>query len=202
VLILPQRNPVYLAKEIATLDRLSGGRVDLGVGIGWQREEFAACGADWPERGKRADEYLALLRALWCDDPARFSGRFWQLAECSQLPGPRQRPLPVHVAGESDAALQRAARFGQGWLGYLPVAAVRERIAALERALAQQTRARGELEVTIVPLEQPTTLDALERLRDAGAQRVAAIAVGLGSAALERQLDELAERLVEPARTL
>ena len=203
VLILPQRNPVYLAKEVATLDRLSRGRVDLGVGIGWQREEFAACGAAWEERGGRADEYLELLRALWCDSPARFEGRFWQLPECRQLPAPIQSPHPpLHVAGESDAALRRAARFGQGWLGYLAVERARERIATLESLLRKHGRSRGELEVTIVPLEQPTTLDAVKRLRDAGAQRVAAIAVGLGRAELARQLDALAEELVEPARSL
>jgi probable F420-dependent oxidoreductase len=201
VLILPQRNPVYLAKEIATLDRLSRGRVDLGVGIGWQREEFAACGVDWEARGRRADEYLEVLRALWCDDPASFQGRFWQLPDCRQVPGPVQRPHPpLHVGGESDAALRRAARYAQGWLGYLPVAAARERIARLEGLLAEGERKRGEVEVTIVPLEQPTTLDAVKRLRDAGAQRVAAIAVGAGN--LERELDALAEQLVVPARAL
>jgi probable F420-dependent oxidoreductase len=203
VLILPQRNPVYLAKEIATLDRLSRGRVDLGVGIGWQREEFAACGAPWEERGRRADEFLDLLRVLWCDSPARFEGRFWRLPECRQLPPPVQRPHPpLHVAGESDAALRRAARRGQGWLGYLAVARAPERIAALEAQLREFGRARAGFEVTIVPLEQPTTLDAVKRLRDAGAQRVAAIAVGLGRAELERQLDALAEQLVEPAHSL
>jgi len=202
VLILPQRNPVYLAKEVATLDRLSRGRVDLGVGIGWQREEFAACGVDWAGRGRRADEYLELLRALWCEDPARFNGRFWQLPDCRQVPGPVQRPHPpLHVAGESDAALRRAARSGQGWLGYLPIAAARERVALLERLLAERGRERSAFEVSVVPLEQPTTLDAVKRLRDAGAQRVAAIAVGLG-AALEAQLDALAEALVVPAASL
>jgi probable F420-dependent oxidoreductase len=201
VLILPQRNPVYLAKEIATLDRLSRGRIDLGVGIGWQREEFAACGVDWEARGRRADEYLQVLRALWCDDPARFEGRFWQLPDCRQVPGPVQRPHPpLHIGGESDAALRRAARHGQGWLGYLPVAAARERIARLERLLAEHERERSEFEVTLVPLEQPTTLDAVKRLRDAGAQRVAAIAVGAGN--LESELDALAEQLVVPTRGL
>jgi probable F420-dependent oxidoreductase len=203
VLILPQRNPVYLAKEVATLDRLSAGRVELGVGIGWQREEFAACGADWAERGRRADEYLELMRALWSGAPARFAGRFWQLPECRQDPPPLQRPhLPLHVAGESDAALARAARSGQGWLGYLALDRARERIGSLERLLRERGRPRSELEVTIVPLEQPTTLETVKRLRDAGAQRVAAIAVGLGTTALERQLDALAEQLVEPARSL
>jgi probable F420-dependent oxidoreductase len=203
VCILPQRNPVYLAKEIATLDRLSRGRVDLGVGIGWQREEFAACGAPWEERGRRADEYLALLRALWCESPACFDGRYWQLPECRQLPAPLQKPHPpLHVAGESDAALRRAARFGQGWLGYLTVDRARERIDRLGTLLREHGRARHDLEVTIVPLEQPTTLDTIKRLRDAGAQRVAAIAVGLGRTELDRQLDALAELLVEPAREL
>jgi probable F420-dependent oxidoreductase len=203
VCILPQRNPVYLAKEVATLDRLSGGRLDLGVGIGWQREEFAACGAPFAKRGERADEYLELLRALWCDSPARFDGRYWQLPACRQLPAPLQRPHPpLHVAGESDAALRRAARLGQGWLGYLPVARAEERIAKLDALLCERGRARSGFDVTIVPLEQPTTLDAVKRLRDAGARRVAAIAVGLGGGELERQLDALAERLVEPSRAL
>jgi probable F420-dependent oxidoreductase len=203
VLILPQRNPVYLAKEVATLDRLSGGRVDLGLGIGWQREEFAACGVDWSARGARTDEYLELMRALWSGAAVRFEGRTWRLPECRQLPAPLQRPHPpLHVAGESDAALERAARCGQGWLGYLALERARERIGSLERLLRERGRLRSELEVTIVPLEQPTTLETVKRLRDAGAQRVAAIAVGLGASQLERQLDALAEQLVEPARAL
>src|SRR5579884_1461115 len=83
MLLLPQRNPVYTAKETSTLDWLSGGRLDLGVGVGWLREEFDALQAPWPERGARTDEYLQVLHSLWCDDRPAFSGRFYELPACT-----------------------------------------------------------------------------------------------------------------------
>jgi probable F420-dependent oxidoreductase len=203
VCVLAQRSPVYVAKEVATLDRLSGGRVDLGIGIGWQREELEACGVPWKARGRRTDEYVELMRRLWCDEVAQLDGEFWRLPPCRMRPRPQQRPHPpIHIAGESDAALARAARLGQGWLGYLEVAAARERIARLEQLLAERGRARAGLEVTVVPLGQPLELEAVKRLREAGADRVAAIAVGLDARALAPSLDALAEQVVEPARGL
>lgn len=201
VCVLTQRNPVYLAKEVATLDRLSNGRVDLGLGIGWQRDELAACGVAWERRGARADEYIELMRTLWAGEHARFDGEFWSLPECRQRPRPLQQPHPpLHVGGESDAALRRAARLGQGWIGYLDPQAARERIAALQREARQQGRKPAELEITIVPLSQPVALDAVKSLRDAGATQVAAIAAG--AAEPEPLLDALAEALVVPARDL
>src|SRR3954469_160234 len=77
--LLPQRNPVYTAKEVASLDYLSGGRVDFGVGVGWLREEFEALNVSWPERGRRTDEYLEILRTLWCDEVSSYDGHFHRL---------------------------------------------------------------------------------------------------------------------------
>ena len=115
MILLPQRNPVYTAKEVSTLDWLSRGRVDLGVGVGWLEEEFEAVNVPWPERGARTDEYLGVLATLWTDDPSGFSGDFYSLPPCSMFPKPVQPGgPPIHIGGESDAALRRAARC-DGW---------------------------------------------------------------------------------------
>ncbi|MFT5393086.1 MAG: putative F420-dependent oxidoreductase [Gammaproteobacteria bacterium] len=116
--ILPQANPVYTAKEYATLDFISGGRIDMGVGVGWSWEEFEACGVPWPERGARCDEYLEVMRTLWTDERSSFKGRFYNLPECIMYPKPVQTPtLPVTVGGHSNGALRRAAKYGAGWYG-------------------------------------------------------------------------------------
>ena len=116
MVLLPQRNPVYTAKEVATLDWLSAGRIDLGVGVGWLEEEFEALNVPWPRRGARTDEYLEILRTLWCDDPSSFDGHTYRLPPCRMFPKPVQDPHPpIHIGGESDAALSRVARLAQGW---------------------------------------------------------------------------------------
>ena len=86
MVLLPQRNPVYTAKEVSTLDWLSNGRVDLGVGVGWLEEEFNAVNVSWPQRGKRTDEYLEVLNTLWCDDRSAYEGEFYSLNECRDVP--------------------------------------------------------------------------------------------------------------------
>jgi len=203
VCILPQRSPLYLAKDVATLDRLSGGRVDLGLGVGWQREEFLACNVPWERRGPRTDEYIDVLKRLWSGRRVEFDGEFWKLPPCNQRPEPVQQPHPpLHIAGESDAALRRAARVGQGWLGYLPVDRVSDRLERLEDFLAQHGRSRDSLRITIIPLEEEVTLDKVKRLRDLGVDCVHTFAIALRPEERERQLDRLAEEIVEPARGL
>jgi probable F420-dependent oxidoreductase len=175
--LLPQRNPVYSAKEVATVDWLSGGRVDLGVGVGWLREEFDALGVPWPRRGARTDEYLEVLRTLWCDDPSSFSGEFYELAPCNQHPKPVQTPHPpIHVGGESDAALRRVARRGQGWHtfnrapGDLP-----DVLARLGRFMEEEGRSLADVRVTVCPYFQPLDPDITERYAEAGADAVSAM---------------------------
>jgi len=107
---------VLTAKQVATLDVLSGGRVVLAVGVGWLREEFDALGVPFDRRGRRTDEYLAICRALWTDDVASYEGTLARLLPVRSGPKPRQRPHPpIWVAGNSAAARRRAARLGQGW---------------------------------------------------------------------------------------
>ena len=116
MLLLPQRNPVYVAKEVASLDWLSGGRVDLGIGVGWLKEEFDALNVPWAQRGRRTDEYLGVLRTLWMDNPSAFHGETFDLPTCEMFPKPVQQPHPpIHIGGETPAALRRAAWLGQGW---------------------------------------------------------------------------------------
>jgi probable F420-dependent oxidoreductase len=115
MLILPEHNPVVLAKRLATVDVLSGGRLLAGVGVGWLREEYAAVGVPFEGRGARADEYLAAMRALWTSWPASFAGRSVSFDDVHLLPRPvRQTGVPIVVGGHSAASVRRAARFGDG----------------------------------------------------------------------------------------
>ena len=115
VLILPQRNPVVLAKELATLDVLSAGRALLGIGVGWLEEEFEAVGVPFAGRAARTDEAVAALRVLWSEERATFAGRFSNFRDCIVRPQPVGGTIPVHVGGHSDAAARRAGRLGDGF---------------------------------------------------------------------------------------
>jgi probable F420-dependent oxidoreductase len=117
VMIVPYRNPVLTAKALATIDVLSKGRVTLGVGVGWMREEFEALGApEFDRRGAVTDEYLRIFKTLWTESPASFSGRFYRFGALTCSPQPVQKPHPpIWVGGHSKAALRRAARLGDGW---------------------------------------------------------------------------------------
>jgi probable F420-dependent oxidoreductase len=117
-LVLPCYQPVPLAKQLATLDVLSGGRLDVGVCLGWSRDEYTAAGVPWAGRGARFEEYLAALIATWRGNSTSFSGQYVTLPPAGVLPEPVQRPHPpLLIGGYSDIALRRAARFGQGYLG-------------------------------------------------------------------------------------
>lgn len=117
VLVVPYRNPVVTAKQLATIDVLSGGRLIVGVGVGWWPEEFQALAAPpFAERGAVTDEYLRLMRALWTEDLPRFEGKYYRVADVTMLPKPVQRPHPpIWVGGHTEPALRRAAQLGDAW---------------------------------------------------------------------------------------
>jgi probable F420-dependent oxidoreductase len=150
-LLLPEHNPVVSAKQAATLDVLSGGRLTLGVGIGWSAEEFAALGIPFARRGRRTEEYVAAMRTLWADDVASFSGEFTRFESVRVNPKPvRGRRIPVVIGGNSDASLERVAAFGDGWYGFnLPARAVAERVAALAEQCERRGRSLRELSVAV-----------------------------------------------------
>jgi probable F420-dependent oxidoreductase len=116
VLILPQRQTGVVAKQAAEVDLLSGGRLRLGVGVGWNFVEYEALGADWKTRGARQDEQIEVMRRLWTGDLVTYKGRFHDLKQVNINPGPVQRPIPIWFGGSSDAAIKRAARIGDGWM--------------------------------------------------------------------------------------
>lgn len=115
ILILPQRNPVVLAKELATLDALSGGRLELGIGVGWLAEEFAALGIPFEGRGQRADDHIEAMRALWTQEVSSFEGPFTSFEGCISQPKPVRGSVPIHIGGHSEAAARRAGRLGDGF---------------------------------------------------------------------------------------
>ena len=115
VMIVPQRNPAILAKEVASLDVLSGGRVELGVGVGWLEEEFKALGAPFHQRGKRLDSYVAAMRALWLGGETDYDDEFVHYAKAVSRPRPEAGAVPIHIGGHSDAAARRAGRIGDGF---------------------------------------------------------------------------------------
>jgi probable F420-dependent oxidoreductase len=130
-MVLPYRHPIVLAKELATLDVLSGGRVLVGVASGWLAEEFAMLGVPFRERGARMDEYLQVLRLLCTEERPTFNGRFVQLDEAAFFPKPVQKPHPPIWIGGGEAAFPRIVRAGDGW-----IAAPRATLAELEADIA------------------------------------------------------------------
>lgn len=153
ICLLPQRNPLYTAKEFASLDWLSAGRIDLGIGVGWSWEEFAACNVPWERRGARCDEYVQVLHTCWTDDVSSFEGEFYTLPDAYVFPHPVQEPhIPIHVGGHSDAALRRAARIGQGWYGFgAGVESTAADIERLGRFLEEEGRSLDEVQITVTP---------------------------------------------------
>jgi probable F420-dependent oxidoreductase len=193
ICLLPQRNPVYTAKEVGNIDWLSAGRVDLGIGVGWLREEYDVVNVPWEQRGRRADEYLEVLKTLWCDDVSSYEGETYRLPPCRMYPKPVQRPHPpIHVGGESDAALRRVARHAQGWYGFrLQPEDVPERLGVLEKLLAEQGRARDEIEVSVCPYFDGIDPDKVTRYADAGVDRVIVLALALEPGQVGSVLDDL-----------
>jgi probable F420-dependent oxidoreductase len=148
VMILPYRNPVVTAKMLATVDVLSRGRVTVGVGVGWLREEFEALDSpDFDRRGAASDEYLRIFKALWTENPASFAGEFYRFTALRCLPQPVQKPHPpIWIGGHSTPALRRVARHGDGWhpVGANPAVPLRpaELRASLDQ-LFRMTEAEG-----------------------------------------------------------
>jgi probable F420-dependent oxidoreductase len=161
VLLLPEHNPVVVAKQAASLDRLSGGRLTLGVGVGWSREEFDALGVPFERRGARTAEYVSAMPTLWRDDVAYFRGEFTRFDSIRVNPKPvRDRRIPIVIGGNSDPALRRVAAWGDGWYAFNLDGAhtARERVARLEQLCVESGRNRDELRLAVA-LVSPRAAD-------------------------------------------
>jgi probable F420-dependent oxidoreductase len=211
--VMPYRNPILTAKHVATLDYLSGGRVILGVGTGWLREEFDALAVPFARRGRRTDEYLAVCTALWSGAAAHFSGECYQLPPVRTGPPPAQRPHPpLWIAGNSGAAIERAARLGDGWhaIDLTPaelaplVRRLRARLAAHGRAADAVTVSlrKGVLPGGTPPTPRPLYGDRDTIRRDLDAYRTAGLDYLVANLRQARDGDGMVQALTEVTAAL
>ena len=190
ICLVPQRNPIYTAKEFATLDWLTGGRIDFGIGVGWCKEEVLACGYSWEDRGERCDEFLELMRRLWTEPVASYDGKHFQLEPCRMDPKPLQKPhIPIIVGGHSQRAFRRTAEFGSGWYGFaLDPKHTAATLVGLDKALSASGRSRDDCEIVITP--NTATADTIREFQDLGVNRLVLL---LGS----QRADKVDQRLLE-----
>ena len=175
ILILPQRNPVVLAKELATLDFMSNGRMLLGTGVGWMTEEFDAIGVPFNERGKRNDENIAAMRALWTEDKASYHGDYVNFDNCILRPQPVNGSIPIHIGGSTDIAAKRAGRLGDG---FFPAGGSHEELAHLigitQESAIKHGRNPKDIEITTGGNGAigPNALEEISALEALGVERV------------------------------
>jgi probable F420-dependent oxidoreductase len=204
ILIVPQRNPLILAKELATLDQLTGGRVELGLGVGWMKEEFDALGVPWARRGARNDEYVAAMRALWAGPHAEFHGEFVDFEPATCSPRPVNGNIPVLVGGDSDAALKRAVRIADGYFpGEGNFDRLSDLLTRLRRTAEAADRDPDSIEINAMFGTQMADPEAgIEQMASAGVGRVMVPAFFFaGEGGLDR-MQAFAERALPVARAL
>jgi len=197
ICLVPQRSPIYTAKQAADVDYLSKGRLDFGIGVGWLREEFAALGVPWERRAARTRECIAVMKTLWCDEVSSFKGEFFTLPECLQNPKPTQKPHPpLFFGGESDAALRRVAELGQGWFGYnLTPEQLAERLSRLDELLAEAGRSRSDVSIYASP-GRPLDRDLCRRFGELGVEQVITALAARDADRLRQRADELAAEVL------
>jgi probable F420-dependent oxidoreductase len=198
ILIVPQRNPLVLAKELATLDQLSGGRVELGLGVGWLKEEFDALGVPWARRGARNDEYIAAMRELWKGPHASFRGEFVNFEPVTCSPRPVHGSIPIIVGGDTEAAIQRVVRLADG---YFPGASDPQRLGDLIRRVREAAeragRDPGSIQINAMFGQQMADpIAGTEQLAALGVDRVMVPAFFFGGPGGLDRLAEFGERVI------
>jgi probable F420-dependent oxidoreductase len=203
ICLVPEHNPLVLAKTVATVDRLSGGRFILGVGVGWLAEEFEAVGVPFERRSQRTREYVEVMRKLWTERRSSHQGEFVKFTNVLSYPKPiNGNGVPVWFGGESNPALRRVAEYGDGWIGFnlLPAQAA-EKVRRIEELLKDKGRSRSDLKLAVSPYANPITTDDLKRYRDAGIEEIALLALGRPRTEQDviAGLEQMAREFVDPA---
>jgi len=194
VVILPQRHPLYLAKEIATLDLLSGGRVLLGVGSGWLKEEFDALGLDFHARGARTDEAIQAMRECWRENASSFHGKHFNFGPIFSYPKPPHNDVPIHIGGHSPAAAKRAGRLGDGFfpaLGEIPK--LQELFATMRAAAQKAGRDPSDIELSCMAR---AAIDSVKAVADIGISRVVVAPPAFDKEGLSRGLEKIGNEVI------
>ncbi|MGE0820761.1 MAG: LLM class F420-dependent oxidoreductase [Candidatus Binatia bacterium] len=203
--LIPERSPVVTAKEVASLDLLSSGRFDLGVGIGWLAEEFTAVGVPWERRAERTREYLKAMKLLWTEEEPEFKGEFLSFPKVRMYPKPVQKPYPpIIFGGESTPALKRVGEVGDGWFGVNVTPEAAPGLIARMKNYAQAAgRGNIQLSFAVSPgIGSPVELDAIKRFRDAGVDQVIVGGIPQDLKSAKGDIERLAEKLVVPSAKL
>ena len=196
VVILPQRHPAYVAKEMATLDVLSGGRALLGVGIGWLQEEFDSLGIPFQERAPRTNEAIRAIRSLWQETPEAFNGKFYKWGAVESNPKPVQKPgVPIIVGGHAEGAARRAARYGDG---FFPARGDFETLKKLLVVLRDECQkiGRDPAQIELSTGAFFPDLDTVRRYQDLGIARLVIAPPGFDKDAVRQGLHDFAERVI------
>ncbi|MGH7881149.1 MAG: TIGR03619 family F420-dependent LLM class oxidoreductase, partial [Candidatus Binataceae bacterium] len=205
ICLVPEHNPLILAKVVASLDYLSGGRFALGVGVGWSSEEFDALGIPFARRAQRTREYIDVMRKLWSEEKASFSGEFVNFTDARSFPKPVQGAnIPIIFGGDSGPALRRVADYGTGWFGFNcnPDQAA-TKIARLKELLRERNRDPRAVELIVSPYLQQVTREDLTGYHEAGVSEVVMLCPPPeNNAELPPLLEKLARDWVEPAAKL
>lgn len=205
ICLVPEHNPLVLAKVVASLDYLSGGRFALGVGIGWSSEEFAALDVSFERRAQRTREYIDVMRKLWSEEKTSFKGEFvkFEGARCFPKP-PQGAKLPIIFGGESGPALRRVADYGTGWFGFnLNPEQAANKSARLKELMRERNRDPKSVELIVSPYTQKITREDLTGYREAGVSEVVMLCTPPeNDADLPPILEQMARDWVEPAAKL
>ena len=180
--ILSQANPLYVAKQAASLDFVSNGRFELGVGIGWLREEFQAAGTPYERRGARFDDYIQAMRKIWSGETVEHKSEFLDWSGFKSYPVPVQNPFPIVVGGTQGKAFERTARYGNGW--FAPTGSPEQLaplLGQLDQACNDAGRSRSEIEVTAMWFPNAADLTDVERYTDMGVSRLVVPLPALGA---------------------
>jgi probable F420-dependent oxidoreductase len=196
ILILPQRHPIYVAKEVATLDVLSHGRAILGIGVGWLREEFEALGLSFDDRAARTAEAVRAVRSLWKDNPEPFEGKFFKWPPLESNPKPVQKPgVPIVVGGHTELAARRAARYADG---FFPAVSEPEKLRALLGILRDECGKRGRRveDIELTAGGGNLDVDTVRRFQDLGVKRLTIAPPGFDPDGVRKGLHEFADRVI------
>ena len=195
ILILPQRHPLYVAKETATIDQLSKGRLLLGIGSGWLEEEFQALGLDFHQRGAMTDESIQALRALWSDGPTTFHGKHYNFGPVKMFPKPFNKSgIPIIVGGHSPAAARRAGRFGDGFFPALSdIPKLKELFALMATEAQKAGRRPTHIELSCMGRANPNLIKVFQ---DIGISRVVVPPPGLDQEGITRGLEKMANEVI------